>query len=141
MLQCKRSEQTLAYLRLHGLCRWSAKGTLYLTNMRIVFIAGVQDAQSGGLLEPLTSAASSACLMEGEAGMLLSLTMELFCLQGWWHLSCHCHISTMTSSTSPSLAPTICQASSPDLSALMRHPWFLSLSLISQIWQFRKWQD
>ena len=47
--------------------------------MRIVFIVDAQDAQSGELLEPLTSAASSACLMDGQAGMLLCLTMELFC--------------------------------------------------------------
>jgi hypothetical protein len=31
------------------LCRWSARGSLYLTNMRLVFIANQPDAASGAL--------------------------------------------------------------------------------------------
>ena len=32
-----------------SVCRWSAKGTLYLTNMRIIFVADQEEALSGKL--------------------------------------------------------------------------------------------
>ena len=42
-------KETLSIFTLQLFCRWSAKGTLYLTNMRIIFVADQEEALSGKL--------------------------------------------------------------------------------------------